>query len=442
MRFSQLAFITFFLLCGTAFAEQRFPYQAVIETEGAYVRSGPGKTYYPTDRMKRGTEVTVHRHDPGGWYMIAPPAGSFSWVRAEYVQQSSPERGTLIANNVVVRVGSKFGDEARDIEQVRLSKGDEIRIIERKTVASPTGPVTMIKIQPPAGEYRWVNGQHVAATSALVKETQDRDPFATPSHLKKYTTTDVARSRNRVPAGQIFEDNPHARNAVRRNLPNADVLTTQRKQLNTLDDAFRGIVSQPLSNWDFSQLEAGYRQLQQDAATPALAGQVGLRFDALARYRKLKGEYDELAQITQAARNRDAELLSLQQQSRRPIAQPTSNAIQPEPDPDSQFQPPTTPGQPQPEPPTATGQPPAAQQPQFDGAGIVQRAAATFPGAPRHVLLTPGGQVLAYLQAEQGIDLDRYLGQAMGLQGKRYRHRTLRADLLVVRDLTPVRLAE
>ena len=65
-----------------------FPYQAVITENETYVRSGPGSRYYPTARLSEGVNVTVHRHDPGGWYMIAPPAGSFSWIRAEYIETS------------------------------------------------------------------------------------------------------------------------------------------------------------------------------------------------------------------------------------------------------------------------------------------------------------------------------------------------------------------
>jgi hypothetical protein len=39
-----------------------------------------------------------------------------------------------------------------------------------------------------------------------------------------------------------------------------------------------------------------------------------------------------------------------------------------------------------------------------------------------------------------GINLDRFVGQSMGLTGPRQYRRDLGADLLVVRQLTPVRL--
>src|SRR6516225_7486602 len=71
-----------------------FPYETVIEADETYVRSGAGTKYYPTGKLRLGDKVIVHRHDPGGWFMIAPPPGSFSWVPAKYVQANG-DRGTI-----------------------------------------------------------------------------------------------------------------------------------------------------------------------------------------------------------------------------------------------------------------------------------------------------------------------------------------------------------
>ena len=51
----------------------------------AYVRSGPGDEYYPTDRLPEGSQVEVYRHDEGGWCAIRPPVSSFSWVSSRHV---------------------------------------------------------------------------------------------------------------------------------------------------------------------------------------------------------------------------------------------------------------------------------------------------------------------------------------------------------------------
>jgi hypothetical protein len=78
----------------------------------------------------------------------------------------------------------------------------------------------------------------------------------------------------------------------------------------------------------------------------------------------------------------------------------------------------------------------------LDGAGIIQRAAATFPNGPRHVLLAPNGRILAYLQPENGINLDAYVGRQMGIMGVRTYRSELQADLIIVRGMIPVRLVQ
>jgi hypothetical protein len=156
---------------------RKFPYEAVITENETYVRSGPGTRYYPTSRLAQGNRVMVHRHDPGGWYMIAPPPGSFSWVRADYVRMNDQKNGVVTENQVVVRVGSSFGD-TRDVEQKRLSRGDSVQVMGEKSFTTPEGSVRMFQIAPPRGEYRWVPGQFVAAAESIARQpVKQGNPF-------------------------------------------------------------------------------------------------------------------------------------------------------------------------------------------------------------------------------------------------------------------------
>ena len=127
-----------------------FPYEAVVESDQAFVYCGPGKqTFYPTTKLKRGDHVLVRRHDPGGWFMIDPPADSFSLVRADEVDRQG-NTGTirrLDAGQASVRIGSTLDQTADSIFQRRLSSGERIEIIGDTTVQRRTGPVAMLKIR-------------------------------------------------------------------------------------------------------------------------------------------------------------------------------------------------------------------------------------------------------------------------------------------------------
>ena len=60
--------------------------------------------------------------------MIAPPAGSSSWIPADAVTKTSPRSGVVKVAQVDVRVG---GQDARDhdVYQSRLLEGDEVQIL-------------------------------------------------------------------------------------------------------------------------------------------------------------------------------------------------------------------------------------------------------------------------------------------------------------------------
>lgn len=456
---------------------RKFPYEGVVESDSAYVRSGPGKQFYPTARLDRGTRVTVHRHDPGGWYMVAALPSSFSWVRAEYVKKEGNGRGLITENNVVVRVGSSFGDETREVEQVRLSRNDQVEILEEKSLETSSGPKSYYKISPPAGEYRWISGKFVTPVDQIAKkqnkQQNNRDPFAVPSgakqpKLEKAPETPPEKRPENIAQNppNVFESSQSessGEQAVRRRGPDPAVLSAQRNRLENLDREFRDMVNGRTQDWSFTQLEQGYRQLQEDAALPALANQIDLRFAAIERYREIKKEFDDLMRLTSETKARDARLMSIQKQQSAPAPknQPTpveEGPLVPQPDPGAQRPennrgPVQLPGVepvpgniPQNRQAPPSGNRPAQPRrsrrvPQFDGAGIVQRAATAGTGTPAYVLITPQGRVLAYLQPVQGLDLEPYVGKAMGIIGQRSYQPELRLDRIIVRSLTPVRLA-
>jgi uncharacterized protein YraI len=458
----------------------QFPYRAVVEGAEAYVRSGPGRNYYPTAKLTAGRRVTVHRHDPGGWYMIAPPKGSFSWIRADYVRKDGAGRGTLTANNVIVRVGSEFGND-RDVEQVRLSTGAGIEILGERTFTTRTGAVRMYQIVPPRGEYRWIRGRHLVPADRQNRRANDRDPYAIPTHASREIITrkhigrpiDVHGPRLTAP-GTTLGDGRHT--------TVDSTYDRECAQLTELDRRFRDMVDQDTASWDLASIEAEYKQLRLTSRDPVILGRIDRRLPTLAEYQSVQAEYQKTIQLAYETERRDAQLAggsagptlatplpdgaaTSRPTFRRPLGAP------PSPGPyRRQYRnhpAPLAPGvidgsatsYPQPRrahPGTrrdgfATSYPtpaayspqrsiPTRQSPQFDGAGIIKRVRPVRLGLPRYAIVAPDGRFLAYLAPVRGLPLERYVGRPMGIYGRRTHRPDLRGDYIVVRGMQPVRL--
>jgi hypothetical protein len=150
------------LLAAFSVGAEEFPYKAYLNANDVYVRSGPGKNYYPTDKLQRGAEVEVYRHDPGGWYAIRPPEDSYSWIAGRQLNILEDNLAEVIRPDVVAYVGSKFSD-VHDVRQVKLDQGELVEILGEKRFVSPDNGAaeTWYKIAPPRGEFRWVFGRFV-----------------------------------------------------------------------------------------------------------------------------------------------------------------------------------------------------------------------------------------------------------------------------------------
>jgi hypothetical protein len=148
------------LLTQPVIGEQTFPYVAYVTADNVYVRSGPGRSYYPTSKLQTGEKVEVYRHDPGGWYAIRPVEGSFSWVSGRYLRVGEDGLAKVTGQRVAARVGSQFSD-IRDVIQVRLHEDELLEILDAKQVSKGPESGTWYKIAPPSGEFRWVFGKFV-----------------------------------------------------------------------------------------------------------------------------------------------------------------------------------------------------------------------------------------------------------------------------------------
>lgn len=308
-------------------AETKFPYEATIFTDDVDVHSGPGSRFYVTASLKKGDAVSVHRHDPGGWYMVAPPSGSFSLIRSEYVRKDSNKQGTVTENNVIVRVGSQVNSH-NEVEQRRLMKGDKVTILGDVTISDRGRNVLMLKIEPPRGEFRWVKGDYIVPKDPSLRKVKDADPYSFPSNgveveveaLPHNKPGDTSNPNFPVagPGGLKPRPTPEQWNnqtgAINAGY-NPQQLERDRGILEALDRNFRDMIQQDISTWNLRDLAHDYRKLQANTPIPPIANQIDLRLQAMERYRKIKAEFDDLTRLTSSTDRRDAQLLSMQRRT-------------------------------------------------------------------------------------------------------------------------------
>jgi hypothetical protein len=423
-----------FFLCGLpveAAPKVKTPYEAVVDMEEVTVRSGPGSSqYYPTGKLRRGDKVIVHRHDLGGWYMIAPPPGSFSWVPAKYVRKLDDQHGVISRDKVAVRVGSHESD-IHELYQRVLVKDDEVRILGEKMLrddASDRPGELWYRIAPPPNEWRWIPGQAVVPlTASSSPRAQGHDPFVAPEVDSRSRGTpqrpgdeptfeqpQVATPTREYSSGDLGFGAPpetarESRPLVRKGgkagtaAPENKRATDLYADLDRLDTRFQAILDGPILDWDFDQLERDYIALRAASETQNLSRMVDSRLDRITNYRKAHDEEVEIVRIREETTRRDQELAELQRKQESMLV--------------------------------------SARPAKYDGAGIIARAALNRRGAPRYALLNPKGRVLAYLVPASGVDLERWVGRAVGVTGPRFPNSELRADVITVNRLTPVQLS-
>ena len=459
-----------------------FPYDAKVVVDEVFVRSGAGDSYYPTQKLPRETVVTVHRHDPGGWYMIDPPQGSFSWIPERYVKRLNDSEGEVAEESVIAFVGSEFGDEA-SVFQRRLKTGEKISIMGQRQIVTSSGPQSMLQIAPPTRERRWIPGTALVPIDAEHRAQMNTDPYAVPGNAARPEGVQVFPSIAGIaPTTAGVTDVPVV--APSAALSAAQQKQSERQQLAEIDRRFGEMLRQDSTTWNLDAIETEYRMLQQSATQKSLSGTIDMRYPAIDRYRRRLAKLLELRQLTSQTEQRDTALVSRNPyafstplapalaaatgpESAKNAGQPTLLAqafeqyVQSDQAQSSEveFSDPagTVPDAatknvlsgivPDSGPPSNSAPPssgsvitPGSPQNRFIGAGIVQRAGDSAQGSG-YVLMSPAGKVLADLKTSGSVSLDAYLGQQVGVQGTRFSEKEKR-DIIEVSTLEQVQLRQ
>jgi len=432
----------FFLTTSLSAETRKFPYEAVVRADNVTLRCGPAKDKYATCRLQKGALLTVHRHDPGGWYMVSPPEGSFSWIAAEDVVSDSPGVGTVSlpegdTDGAPVWVGSELTDD-HSVRQRVLHSGDTVQILAEELFQSTTGSMKVYKIVPPVREFRWVKGDFVVPQDESMQREALNDPFANPfaPTIESEPETEKGKETENTEVAALSLPNRTPSNAAAPETVSTDS-NDPKAALREIDRHYTEMIESDPKEWDIEELARSYEGLA--ASAPQLATQIKQRLAALEDRRKLHAEYRNFAQLSAETTQRDQQL----------AAQGNGNFTQADLATEYTLGNPTpleAPVQVVSTAPAITDTRPAAPvavvpsqpasiRPQLNGAGIVQR----LPNG-RYGIVAPDRRLLAVLQVDRTVQLDRLVGQSMGFIGERSFDPRLGTDLLVVKQMVPIQL--
>jgi hypothetical protein len=334
-----------------------FPYKGYVNAEDVYVRSGPGQSYYPTDKLKVGQEVEVYRHDPGGWCAIRPVEGSFTWVSSRYLKPTEKNLAVVTGENVEARIGSRFSN-TRDVIMVRLHKGEVVEVVDPPSHGADENEAAWVKIAPPSGEFRWIAAKYV-----------DLDP---PNDGVRKPHGDGRTEPSSLPVAAGGSPSPGSP-------PAAEAF---QAELDRLDLELSAMAIEDPAAWSFDALRDRANRLLDQAQTAVERGRARLLVNKIARFDDIKQRYDAVQAMHDSTDRSTRLLASLKNDAGKRVHSFDIDD-------------------------------------RFDGVGQLTQIASPKQGAPRYALIDESGSVRCYVTPAPGVNLQNYIGKQVGITGSR-----------------------
>lgn len=245
-------------------AADEFPYTAYVAVAGAEVVAGPGQRYYATDHLPRGAAIEIYREEPSGWLAIRPPDGSFSWIPATAIERSAEDRRAgRVTSPAPAWIGTAVEHVDEHRQQVTLKEGELVQILGEKQVAGEGDKAqTWLKIEPPAGEFRWIHLRDVSRQ--LPPEPEPEIVAADTAAVETAAAPRPAEPRRLEAAGSAIALQDIEQPAARR-LP-----SIERAQFQSSSGS-GGAAAQPLSPDGFVARKRPSENLQPATPAPPLA---------------------------------------------------------------------------------------------------------------------------------------------------------------------------
>jgi SH3-like domain-containing protein len=149
-------------------------FDAVIR-QPVEVRGGRSSIFPVTSRLPVGSRVRVIREE-GDWVAITPPQGSSSWIMERVLDQPpAPGQQTIcgvLADESPVLLGSPDQPSPWPNQVGTVKRGTLVVVLGEKATSDAMGDrTTWWRIQPTAGELRWMTKDGLSAASPIATAT-------------------------------------------------------------------------------------------------------------------------------------------------------------------------------------------------------------------------------------------------------------------------------
>jgi uncharacterized protein YgiM (DUF1202 family) len=259
-----------------------FNFIGEINANNVYVRSGPSDSYYPTQKLNKGTQVTV-RGTKFQYVKIEPPPGSFSYVGKAYVERRGDGGVGRVNTAANVRTGSELNPMKTTV-QTKLEPGTDVKILGEQE--------EYYKIEPPPGAYLYVQKDFVSPVKRIVtqgeqvagteSEQNPQQPPATPPANDSTGATDkiaeiVAQGEN--PEAPQQQSGPATTPVASGDAPVADRQASTTRPNDTqpgsadvrfekLEAELEAASQRPVIDQPVEDLLSSYQSLVQDESLP------------------------------------------------------------------------------------------------------------------------------------------------------------------------------
>lgn len=442
-------------------AQPSTPYKAYVVVEEAYVRSGPGEGFYPTEKVRFGREVEVYQRDAAGWCAIRPLEESFSWVPSWDIRLGDDGLAEVATESVGARIGSQFSD-VRDVVQVRLKRGELVELLGWKRMGSGASAQTWYRIAPPAGEFRWIHERFLdlhppqARIVRAARQSPPADsapgevqpavalqPTQAPERPSAATSGTIPPSAGPPPGVSQPAAVPPARDAPAGTGGPSAIPTPVAKgpvsgedfqaELDDINTELALMLAEEPSVWNCEELIRRTESLLSVAQTSSQRAHARLLLNRLARAAGVKKRFDAVYRIGPVPASSFAGEAAVQAL----VGETPAGTVQPVGSREALGHADRAPSPPPADRPLSPAGPQRTNTP-YDAMGKLTRVMPGRMGGPRYALLDDHGRVACYVSPAPGVGLQHYVGRRVGITGTRHAGVDLVAPHVTARHVTPL----